>query len=376
VPYLFFHLLLTTNCDLQCKYCYDKSCEDIDSDFGDFEVDYEVPDKINYDIKNLKKFIEKDPEAILIFYGGEPMLCNDKIIEIMNTIPARQFNIQTNGLHLNKLEKEYLNKLNTIFVSIDGSEKLTNYYRGIGIYKKVIENINAVKKNGFEGEIIARMTIMEETDVYKNVIWLLNNPDFSFSSIHWQLDAGFWKNDFLKRPFTEWIENNYNPNIRRLVDFWIYMMEKEGKVLKLYPFLGIMQSLLLKEKSLLRCGSGWINYSIQTNGYIIPCPAMNGMINYYLGHIQNSHPLYLKQVYVAKPCTNCEIFQECGGRCLYTNITKRWSSNAYDNVCNSVKNLVGSLKSYLPRVQKLIKDEKIKFLDFDHSKYNSCEIIP
>jgi len=52
------------------------------------------------------------------------------------------------------------------------------------------------------------MTLMEETDIYKQIQWLLNNPDYSFSSIHWQLDAGFWKNDFYKRNFAKWIENN------------------------------------------------------------------------------------------------------------------------------------------------------------------------
>jgi len=348
----------------------------MDSEFGDFELDYEIPVNINYDIKRLKKFMEKDPEPVLIFYGGEPMLCNDKIIQIMDNVQSAQFNIQTNGLHLNKLKKEYLNRLNTIFVSIDGPEKLTNYYRGKGTYKKVIENINAVRKNGFEGEIIARMTLMEETDIYENVKWLLNNPDHSFSSIHWQLDAGFWKKDFHKRSFTDWVDNNYNPNIRRLVEFWVNTMETKNKVLRLYPFLEIMQSLLLKENSLLRCGSGWVNYSIQTDGYIIPCPAMSGMKNYYLGHIQNSHPLYLKQVCVGQPCTDCETLQECGGRCLYANITKRWSTSAYDQVCKSVKNLVESLNSSLPRVKKLIEEEKIGFSNFDHLKYNSCEIIP
>ncbi len=347
----------------------------MNADFGDFTVDYEVPDEITYDIDVLEKFLKKDPEPVLIFYGGEPMLCNDKIKQIMDNVKAKQFNIQTNGLHLNKLEPEYVNRLTTIFVSVDGTEKLTDY-RGKGVYRKVIENIKAVRENGFEGEIIARMTIMEETDIYENIKWLLNNPDHSFSSIHWQLDAGFWKNDFRKRPFTEWVENNYNPKIRKLVEFWVDTMETEGKVLRLYPLLGIMQSLLTKEGSLLRCGSGWANYSIQTDGHILPCPSMGGMKDYYLGHIKSSHPLHLKQVYVGQPCTDCEILRECGGRCLYANITKRWSNEAHDLVCRTVKNLVESLKASLPRVKRLIDQEIIRLSDFDHLKYNSCEIIP
>jgi len=269
-----------------------------------------------------------------------------------------------------------VNRLSTIFVSIDGAEKLTDYYRGKGVYRKVIENVKAIRKNGFEGEIIARMTLMEETDIYENVRWLLNNPDHQFSSIHWQLDAGFWKNDFAKRPFAEWVEENYNPQIRRLVEFWVSLMETEGKVLRLYPLLGVMQSLLTGEESLLRCGSGWANYSIQTDGQIIPCPSMSGMKDYYLGNIQDLHPLQLKTVYVGPPCTSCEILRECGGRCLYANITKRWSNEAYSLVCKTVKDLVESLKATLPRVKTLIDDERIRLSDFDHVKYNSCEIIP
>ena len=151
---MFFHLLLTTDCDLECRYCYGKSCEDMDADFVDFNVDYEVPAKINYSIELLEKLMEKDPEPVLIFYGGEPMLCLYKMKQIMDNVSAKQFNIQTNGLHLNKIEPEYVNRLTTIFVSIDGTEQLTDYYRGKGIYKKVTQNIQRIKDSGFEGEII------------------------------------------------------------------------------------------------------------------------------------------------------------------------------------------------------------------------------
>ena len=170
----------------------------MNADFGNFKIDYSVPAEISYDIGLLKKFLEKDPEPFLIFYGGEPMLCIETMKQIMDNIETKQFIIQTNGLHLNKLEPTYVNKLSIIFVSLDGNEKLTDFYRGKGVYQRVVENIKAIKRNGFKGELIARMTIMEETDIYESVKWLLNNPDHSFSSVHWQLDAGFWKNDYPK----------------------------------------------------------------------------------------------------------------------------------------------------------------------------------
>jgi len=41
-----------------------------------------------------------------------------------------------------------------------------------------------------------------------------------------------------------------------------------------------------------------------------------------------------------------------------------------------VKNLVDSLKQELPRVKKLIAEQKIGLSDFEYMKYNGCEIIP
>ena len=42
---MFFHLILTPECNLQCRYCFDEAFDDMDSDFLDFEVDYSLPKK-------------------------------------------------------------------------------------------------------------------------------------------------------------------------------------------------------------------------------------------------------------------------------------------------------------------------------------------
>ena len=335
-----------------------------------------MPKEINYDAGLLDSFCRRDPDCTLIFYGGEPLLCVDEIKHIMDNVKAKHFLIQTNGLLLDSLEQEYVDGFHTILVSIDG-EALTDFYRGKGTFRKVINILKLIKGNGFEGELIARMTVMEQTDIYKQVRWLLNNDEFSFSSVHWQLNAGFWKNDFARRDFKRWIEESYNPGIRKLVRFWVDYMEKKESVLRLYPFLGIAQSLLLGEKtSFLRCGAGWINYAIQTDGHIVPCPSMWGMKNYYLGHISSTNPLKLKKIFVSEPCTKCDVFNICGGRCLYANITKRWSIEVHSLVCNAVRNLINAIVKELPRIRKLIEGGKISLKNFEFMKYNGCEIIP
>jgi putative peptide-modifying radical SAM enzyme len=349
----------------------------METDFADFEVDYALPKKINYDVDLLDKFCRQDPECVLTFYGGEPLLCINEIKQIMDNVKAKCFMIQTNGLFLDSLEPEYVNRFHTILVSIDGDEALTDFYRGKGTFRKVINNLKLIKRNGFEGELIARMTVMEQTDIYKQVTWLVNNEEFPFSSVHWQLNAGFWRNDFARRNFKKWSQESYNSGIRELVKFWVDHMEKKGVVLRLYPFLGIAQSLLSGEKqSLLRCGGGWINYAIQTDGHIVPCPSMWGMKDYYLEHISNAEPLKLKKVFVGEPCTKCDIFHICGGRCLYANITERWDRKEYSLVCNTVRNLIDAMVKELPRIRTHIENGRKSLKDFKFMRYNGCEIIP
>ncbi len=374
---MFFHVILTTECNLECRYCYGEACEDVDEDFSNFEVDYSLPRKISYNLESLNKFCIKDPDCVLTFYGGEPLLCAEEIKHIMDNVQAKLFMIQTNGMLLDRLEAEYVNRFHTILVSIDGDEALTDFYRGKGTFRKVIDNLKLIVKNGFEGELIARMTVMEQTDIYKQAKWLVANDEFSFSSVHWQLNAGFWKNDFERRDFKNWSETSYNPGVQKLARFWVDNMEENGQVLKLYPLLGIAQPLLFDEKSsFLRCGGGWINYAIQTDGYIVPCPTMWGIKYYYLGHIRRADPLRLRKVHMGKPCLECDAFKLCGGRCLYAIVTKRWSREAYTHVCNTVRNLIHAIRGEMPRIRKLVEMGKVKPADFEYMKYNGCEIIP
>jgi uncharacterized protein len=374
---MFFHVILTTECNLQCRYCFGETMEDFDEDFGQFALDYTLPKKANYDWKLLADFCRRDHDCVVTFYGGEPLLCTDEIKQVMDTVKPKHFMIQTNGLLLDRLEPKYVNRFHTILVSVDGDEEITDYYRGKGTFRKVINNLKLIKKNDFSGELIARMTVMEQTDIYKQVRWLLGNKEFTFSSVHWQLNAGFWGNDYARRDFKRWSETSYVSGLAKLAQFWVDEMEQKRVVHRLYPFLGIANSLLFDEEpSLLRCGGGWINYAIQTDGYIIPCPTMWGMTDYYLGHVSTAEPLKLTKFFVAEPCSECDTLSMCGGRCLYANITKRWSKEAYAEVCKTVKGLVAAVELQVPRIRKLLDDGKVSKQDFEFMKYNGCEIIP
>jgi putative peptide-modifying radical SAM enzyme len=376
---MYFHLILTDECNLCCRYCRAKVFEDLEvSDekcTPQIVIDPHLPGELNFDLDLLYDFLQKDPASTLTFYGGEPLLRADLIDWIVRESPVQRFMIQTNGLLLDRLYPEIINRFSTILVSLDGQEGLTDKNRGAGTYRKVMENLKKIRRNGYNHDIIARMTVTESTDIVEAVHWLSDNPDYSFSSIHWQLDANF-SNDFSHRSFADWVNENYNPGIIRLVTDWVDHMESEGKVLCWYPFLDPMEDLLRGRPSLLRCGSGHSNYSIMTDGNIAPCPVMLGMSDYYVGHISDADPQNLKVITVKGECADCRILEFCGGRCLYSNITKPWGEAERRLVCSTVENLHRGLTNVLPRVKNLITSGRIDLADFSHEKFNGCEIIP
>lgn len=152
---------------------------------------------------------------------------------------------------------------------------------------------------------------------------------------------------------------------------------KKGTVLYIYPFMGIMYSLIVKETSKLRCGAGYKEYSIQTNGKIVPCPVMAGMKDFYVGDIFSSNPTKLNEINIINICTKCEVFFICGGRCLYSNVTMKWGIKGFSEVCNTIKFLIYKLISIQNKVEELIEKNIISLNDFKKSiMYNSCEIIP
>jgi uncharacterized protein len=338
-------------------------------------IDENLPADLDYDLDLLYNFLREDPAPTLTFYGGEPLLKIDLVKRIMDNAPVRRFLIQTNGLLLDRLEPGYVNRFSTILVSVDGQEVLTDSHRGQGTYRNVMENVKKTVNSGFSGELIARMTVTEKTDIVSAVLWMADNPDYSFSSIHWQLDANF-SNDFSNRTFVSWVHEHYNPGIRTLVKIWVKKIEVEGNVPRWYPFLGTMDDLLNGGTSLLRCGSGHKNYSIMTDGNIAPCPVMVGMKEYYIGHISRTHPFDLPQIPVGGECPACHIKNFCGGRCLYASIVHPWKEQERRLVCGTVENLHDALLEALPTIRSLIDQGTITPGDFSHEKFNGCEIIP
>ncbi|MFW9888981.1 MAG: radical SAM protein, partial [Candidatus Thorarchaeota archaeon] len=152
-----YHIVLTRKCNLNCLYCHGGEESGPDTE-------------IQYSIEGLADFLAKDRTYInLLLYGGEPTLRIPLIAEIMKRFSHARFMLQTNGLLLNQIPEEFARRFHSILVSIDGIEETTDGYRSNGVYQKVINNVRWLREIGYEGDIVARMAVSEQSDIYRDV---------------------------------------------------------------------------------------------------------------------------------------------------------------------------------------------------------------
>jgi len=353
---MLYIIFLTGRCNLSCKYC------------GGTIPEYVMPHDVQYSVDDLKKFISRDENPSIAFYGGEPLLRIDLMEEIMDKIKAEHYILQTNGLLLDRVEDEYLQRFSTILVSIDGVRDVNDFYKG-NVYERVIRNVKLVKEK-FDGELIARMVASEKTDIFRDVLHLLS---LGFTHAHWQLNA-VWSPDDLWTDFRGWVKK-YNEGISKLAEYWVKKLE-EGMILGIVPFLGVLKPMFFEPNTSPPCGSGVNSFAITTDGRVVACPICADMVWNEAGTLE-SNPKELKKVELLEPCKSCKYSYICGGRCLFFNYERIWGEEGFRLVCETVKHLIREMERIKPRIEELVKMGVVSLEDFYYPKYNNTtEIIP
>jgi putative peptide-modifying radical SAM enzyme len=377
---MLWFITLTQECNLACKYCGSDENEDIEDMMP-------IPKNIVYDLKALEK-LKEDENLALCFYGGEPLLKIDKIIEIQKMLPHAKFVLQTNATLLNKLPTENLLKMDTILVSVDGDALRTNPNRGKNTWERAIANARDARDRGFNGDMIARMTVGPRSTIFEDVNFLLtlmHGDKPLFDHVHWQLNVEWdtppyhefeWEEGMT---FFKWRDEWYNPGISKLIDIYAKALKEEGKQLGIVPIQGLLYSFLSGEKfSTVRCSSGWESFNVTTSGDITACPIATEYTS--LGDITKIKSPYdvLHTEKVGEPCDKCDILEECGGRCLYCNQTQWWNEEGLLEVCVTIRHLIKEIKEkILPIAKDLVASGKMTVEDFHYPPYNnSTEIIP
>lgn len=356
-----YHVITTENCNLCCRYC------------GGTRNIPGLPLDITYPMEELIRFISMDPDPVIGFYGGEPLMATDRVLEMMDTLPAKTFTLQTNALLLDRLPDDYLKRLHTILVSIDGPREITDHNRGAGTYDRVMRNVLDAKDRGYSGDLIARMAFSDAGDIYRDVMHLLRTG--IFDHVHWQLDV-FWSDPDSRPDILPWLDR-YDEGLLSLIEEFAVSM-RSGEPLGIIPFTPVMKTLISGERTHIRCGSGIDSFSIMTSGEIHACPIAPDLPYSRVGSISSSLPSEIAGSRpVGPPCTECDILDICGGRCLYSNMTMAWGRGLFDRVCLSTRRMIENIEKLVPLALYLLDEGVLKECCFDYSELNNgCEIIP
>jgi len=355
------YVLTTGKCNLRCDYC------------GGSFPEYLVPSNIKYTIRDLQDFLGDIKELVIAFYGGEPLLNSSWIMEVMERIDAKHFVIQTNGTLIDRLPRDYWLRMDAILLSIDGIEEVTDKHRGKGVYKKVVEAARRLREMGYEGDLIARMTLTESSDVYRDVMHLLSLN--LFDHVHWQLNA-VWNPDM--EGFRSWLFNDYMPKLKCLVDSWVSNL-LGGEVLGVAPFKALSRAIV-RGLSLGAppCGAGWGALAVNTNGDVLACPIAVDAGWARLGNVKRSTFVdLLGRVGIGLPCTSCDYGALCGGRCLYAYYERLWGDEGFEILCRATRALINQLYKNKSKIEKAIKGGSVKIETLDYPPFlNTIEIIP
>ncbi len=357
---MLFIVFTTGKCNLRCKYCG-----------GSFDPKA-VPWNVSYNPLLLKNLVEKDSEAIIALYGGEPLLNIPFVKWVLDNIRAKHFVIQTNGLLARSLEIEYWKKFDTVLLSIDGREEITDKYRGKGVYRTVVKNAKWLRENGYNGDLVARMTVTESTNIYEDVKHLLDLN--IFSHVHWQLDV-IWSNRW--KDFAHWRDEQYIPSLNKLASWWAENAKK-GKVLGIAPFKALVSQAIWGVYRGLPCGSGMDSVSILTDGRITACPIAVYEKWAYLGKLGSVNINDIRyRLPIGEPCISCPYYRYCGGRCLYAYKERLWGEKGFRDVCKATKALIETILELVPLFLRLldagiVSREEVYYPPFN----NTIEVIP
>lgn len=361
-------LLTTLKCNLKCTYC--------SLSVGDVRGSQS---HVEYDLEQLAAFVNKHlqgKETYVTFYGGEPTLNPDMILEVMERFPLFRFQLQTNGTLLHTLSPTILNRLSNVLVSVDGSEATTDSFRGRGVYRRVLDNLHKVRSE-IGGSVTARVTWGNPETTFEELDHLVSGEG-AFDYLYWQFVAG--------EMYSQSSMNARKTVIARLVDRFF---SRTDTLYPVIPLMGIVRNKLFpgRAKELYagrtQCRVSTHLLNIMPSGKIYPCPDMLYDPKMQMGDIVGNwlkrSPLQASPVI---PCTTCEAHSWCRGNCMknlhrgYVQGDQRYRRNVVDPICELLKFLGSEIDRHDPESWYAKAPLPVRRRLLDSEVYEYVEIMP
>lgn len=323
------YLLLTDNCNMKCRYCFEDSPE-ISCDFKPSMMSEKTARKsIDYFSWVTSKYGRPGGKKVIHLYGGEPTLnisaLKAAVIRVSelkeSNILSRETDVIliTNGLLMDDELATFLAKYKVaVGLSIDGPEIINNRYRiakkdGINVSVKSIQAYNTLISHGVIVGLSATLT-PEVVENFPEVLsYFINDlkikDGMSFNILHFS-PAVPVDNEYYKKA-AECLIQAFE-SFRELNIYEERMMRK-------------VKSFVNQEAMLADCGIVGNQVVIAPDGQIGVCQDFVKTRQYYYGSIYDEYydPVkegifskWIENSPLFKPgCLDCEAVAICGGGC-------------------------------------------------------------
>ena len=351
-------LVVTENCNLKCKYCYEEH-RDINMTEENFDHFYSVT------LPQLRKLYDFNTYS-LHFFGGEPLL-NFKLIKYIVPILKKDrmcidCSIVTNGLLINEeIQKFVMDNCINYSVSFDG---LGNKFNRVDINEESTYDIyknNEVLRKHLTGVHLTidpnTATMLDEIliDLVEN--WGMTGIDFSL------VRDDIWSDKDIKA---------FKEANDRLADKWIEYIKKGIPLTRSWFTLVLKDVIQYKKTKYKRpycCFAGYNGVAVMPSGDVYPCARFGSERNKPIiknDIIDNDMYEFFKSDELDqtknKKCLNCYLYNYCNAGCKYSQIENKFLP--LESVCKLNKIIFNSAI----KIHNELKDNSLWLKSLDYTQ--------
>ena len=324
-PYM-AHVSVTGRCNARCAGCINSSIT-FQDDIQNIHLSRAFDLQPDRDTQAIYELLQKAGayDAVVCFYGGEPLLMPELIAETIEQLESKctqirlQYMLYTYGLLLDKIAADFkslLSKFWLVSISIDGQADQHRCVR-TGVDLDIIhKNLKAVHQK-LCGNVLMWSTLRESQslrDCFEEFLFLESQNLIG----HW-----FWHWVEAEEPFENFAEycRNYEKDLRYILNVYIDRL-KAGCPFSIIHLDELILFLLTNTKrQTTGCGVEENRNFDLVGGRILACADLG--MEWELGRVDKSGHAYLENLDFQPiidykkhlGCFECGVHTYCGGRC-------------------------------------------------------------
>lgn len=337
------------SCNIACDYCYMEPFQS-----KNFELmSYATLEKL------IRDTLINNEKVCFSWHGGEPILAGvdffRKAVELMDQYkqPNQLITnlIQTNATTITPEFAKFFKQYNFfVGVSLDGPEDVHNLYRkykdGTGSFKKAMEGIALLKKEGIQPSVIVTVT-KDSLSHTKEVFDFIIAQGFTVI----KYNAVFDNHDFVYSINNdEWFDY-----MKQVMELWMELGDPDISIREIEE---VLEWINQKTFNLCSGDEGCLQWiSIDPNGNLYPCEYLRTQISY--GNIHEVDLANIRQtpqykqflamfLDVPQKCKTCDYYLLCRNGCPANRIKD--NNIAFDGIyvyCEQKKRLYEEIKNIL-----------------------------